>query len=142
MRRMIIPLVMETVKQSIAIASVTTTFNLVGSKQRLSSLLKLSFIIRPPKMNAWRIGINKPVDFLNPNPHAFTKGATVISKAPWVSSDIFFERWNTCTKKLSTSVFSLWFTRVITEFGLKGERELSTFFSSVSISSFRLSSDW
>jgi FAD:protein FMN transferase len=56
---------------------------------------------------------------LNPNPHAFTKGATVISKAPWVSSDIFFERWNTCTKKLSTSVFSLWFTRVITEFGLK-----------------------
>lgn len=33
----------------VAIASVTTTFNLVGSKQRLSSLLKLSFIIRPPK---------------------------------------------------------------------------------------------
>ena len=33
----------------------------------------------------------------------------------------YHERWNTCTKKLSTSVFSLWFTRVITEFGLKGE---------------------
>ena len=33
----------------VAIASVTITFNLVGSKQRLSSLLKLSFIIRPPK---------------------------------------------------------------------------------------------
>ena len=28
------------------------------------------------------------------------------------------------------------------EDNLKGERELSTFFSSVSISSFRLSSDW
>ena len=33
----------------VAIASVTITFNVVGSKQHLSSLLKLSLIIRPPR---------------------------------------------------------------------------------------------
>lgn len=42
---------MPTAKASIlvATASVRTTFKRVGSKQHLSSPLKLSFIIRPPR---------------------------------------------------------------------------------------------
>ena len=40
---------MASASMLVAMASVTTTFSLVGSKQHLSSLLKLSLIMRPPR---------------------------------------------------------------------------------------------
>ena len=40
---------MASASMLVAMASVTTTFSLVGSKQHLSSLLKLSLTMRPPR---------------------------------------------------------------------------------------------
>ena len=78
--------------------------------------------------------------FLKPNPHAFAKGATVISKAPFVSLDISILRRNTLIKKVSATMFSLRLIRVMVAVSLKGDREPSKRLSSVSISSFRFPS--
>ena len=55
---------------------------------------------------------------LNPNPQALTNGATVMSKAPSVSADIFWDRVNTSIKCVLRIVSSLWLMRVMMELGL------------------------
>ena len=71
---------------------------------------------------------------LNPNPQAFTIGATVMSNAPSVSLDIFSASWKTSANILSTFTSSLRLILEMMDVLLNGERELSTFCSSASIS--------
>ena len=80
--------------------------------------------------------------FLKPNPQALARGATVISKAPFVSREISIERLKHFRKKLSVTNSSLRLTRLITELSLNGDRDWSKRFSSASISGFKLPSCW
>ena len=82
------------------------------------------------------------VPLLNPNPQAFTRGATVMSKAPSVSSETFMASSTTCMNISFSSVFSLRFTFEMMLLSLNIERASSTFFSSASISFCRFSSLW
>ena len=79
---------------------------------------------------------------LNPNPQALTNGATVMSNAPSVSFEISMARLNTSANISSTFTSSLRLTLLMVEVELKGESDWSTFFSSSSISFFRLLSLW
>ena len=76
--------------------------------------------------------------FLKPNPHSLTSGATVMSKAPWVSLEMSSAKRKTSVNIELTTGFSLRFTFEIMEVLLNGESDSSTFFSSASISFFRL----
>ena len=80
--------------------------------------------------------------FLNPNPQALTSGATVISNAPSVSSDMRWAIRKTSMNMLSVAVLFPLFILDMVDFGLKVDRDLSTFFNSASISFFRLFSLW
>ena len=80
-------------------------------------------------MKARRLSITSgaiSMECLKPNPHAFTSGATVMSKAPSVSAEICCAKLNTWVKCSFSNVSSLWLMRVMMEFGLYGESELST----------------
>ena len=61
-----------------------------------------------------------------------------MSKAPWVSLEIFSARRKTSLNIVLTTGFSLRFTFEIMEVLLNGESDWSTFFNSASISFFRL----
>ena len=66
------------------------------------------------------------MSFLNPNPHAFTSGATVMSKAPAVSADIRCDKVNTSMKISLSLMSSLLFTFVMIEDLLNGEIAISS----------------
>ena len=78
--------------------------------------------------------------FLNPNPHALTIGATVMSKAPSVSSETFLAMLNTSTNIGSVPLLALLFILDIVDFMLNVDSDISTFLSSASMSALRSSS--
>ena len=58
------------------------------------------------------------MEFLKPNPHALTNGATVMSNAPSVSLDTCCATSNTSVKYVFNVVSTLWLIRVMMELGL------------------------
>ena len=116
---------------------------LQSSMIRASSLVIIpsaSWILRYPVISS-RLSIVACRMFsacLKPNPQAFTAGATVISNAPPVRSDISIARRNTLRNSVSsTKTLSERFTADIVELGLNMESALSTSASVFSISSWR-----
>ena len=64
--------------------------------------------------------------FLNPKPHRFTNGATVMSKAPFVSPDTFCAKLKTSTNIAFVSMLVLLLMALITDSLLNGDKETST----------------
>ena len=64
--------------------------------------------------------------FLNPNPHALTNGATVMSKAPPVFSDTLLARWKSWRNRVSVSTYWFLLMRLMVLCGLNVENVAST----------------
>ena len=80
--------------------------------------------------------------FLKPKPQALTSGATVMSKAPLVSSDTISARVNTSLNMRPTTMSWLLLTFVISDCLLNIDKASSTFCSSARMSLLRSSPYW